>query len=230
MDIKEFIKDKASEDQLPFKLTFEVEPNFDDYPKVNVAGYELPKIKELLSRELWWFQVLGEELENKRKDLQIALAKLADDFRTEINQNLEEQGIENKIEYINDALYLLESSLPPDCEDPKDKESKNRAKFFNWLLNSQIYQEFLANHFQAFHDIIQLEKSISNERTLNWLKVTFMMLSRYSGNWDMSDTAALPESKINSILQYIESEMNNGQKPETEENNQSNQNEENLGN
>jgi len=214
MEFKEFAKQKGLQEKLPFDLDFEVEPDFGDQPTEKVAGFNIPKFNELLSREVWFSEMLGAQIGNRRQDLQMAFLELADKLKNQVNEKLEQHGKKDRVEYLNDALSLLQNSLPDDCENPKNRESKQRKQFFEWLLDSQLYKEFLVHHNDEFNKISELAQNVEGDLTINWLKVSFFMLSRYSGEWTLGKTAALPTSKINEIIKFIERETNGGKEPE----------------
>lgn len=213
---KELVKEKALQEKLPFDLDFEISPEFGDQPTEKVAGFELPKFNELLSREAWFFEILASNLTNRRQELQIAFVELADRLKQTINEQLEEKNVK-KIEYLDDAISLLENDVPDDCKEPKSKEEKERYKFYTWLLNTNIYKEFLVNNSKSFNHIGELAKNVENNITVNWLKTTFFLCSRYSEEWTLGKTASLPKSKIDEIISFIEKETNGGNTPDEQE-------------
>lgn len=214
---KELVKEKALQEKLPFDLDFEISPDFGDQPTEKVAGFDLPKFNELLSREAWFFELLGAQLTNRRQELQIAFVELADRLKEKINKQLEQQNVKSRIEYLDDAISLLENDVPDDCKEPKSKEEKERYKFYTWLLNSNVYKEFLVNNSKSFNHIGDLAKNVENNITVNWLKTTFFLCSRYSGEWTLGKTASLPKSKISEIVSFIEKETNGGNVPDNQE-------------
>lgn len=213
---KELVKEKALQEKLPFDLDFEISPEFGDQPTEKVAGFELPKFNELLSREAWFFEILASNLTNRRQELQIAFVELADRLKQTINEQLEEKNVK-KIEYLDDAISLLENDVPDDCKEPKSKEEKERYKFYTWLLNTNIFKEFLVNNSKSFNHIGELAKNVENNITVNWLKTTFFLCSRYSEEWTLGKTASLPKSKIDEIISFIEKETNGGNTPDEQE-------------
>jgi hypothetical protein len=203
MLFKEFVKSKSLESKLPFELDMEVSPEFGDQPTEKVAGFELPKFGELLSRETWFLELLDSQLANRRSELQIALVQLSAKLKKEL-------GLDNR----NDALSLLFGNLPDDCQDPQDKKAKERKERYTKLLESDEYDEFILTNTEELNRIGELAKLIDSDITVNWLKISFVMLSRYDGEWSLGKTAGLPTSKINELTNFITREANGGKDPE----------------
>jgi len=194
MLFKQFVTTKALESKLPFDLDFEISPDFGDCSKEKVAGYEIPKFNELLSREVWWFELLGSQLGNRRQELQINLTLLAQELKSKCG-----------VERLSDAMSLLFGSIP--------EENKNKKQLQS-VLDSPEYENFLLNHTQELQKIGEMAKLIDDDITINWLKVSFFMVSRYDGEWTLGKTAAMPTSRINELVKYIELEANGGKLPE----------------
>lgn len=204
MDFKEFVSSKALEAKLPFDLSFEVSPDFPDQPTEKIAGlYEVPVFNELLSREQWFFELMDSQLANRRSELQIALVQLSAKLKNEL-------GLDNR----SDALSLLFGDLPEECKNPQTKENKKRRDQLQDILNSDQYDNFILANTEELNRIGELAKLIDNDITIKWLKVSFLMLSRYDGSWTLGKTAGLPSSKIEEMFNFLLRETNGGKPPE----------------
>ena len=196
MLFKEFVSTKALESKLPFDIDFEITPDFGSVTTASVGGYDIPTFNELLSRECWFYELLGSQLSNRRQDLQIQLTLLSQELKSKCG-----------LERLGDALSLLLGSVPEGAEPKKKKELQA-------ILDSTDYENFLLANTQELHKLGEMNKLIDDDITINWLKVTFFMLSRYSGEWTLGKTAALPTSRINEIVAFIAKESNGGKEPE----------------
>jgi len=206
--IKQWVNSQVLNDYLPFNIDFEVQPpKDDDQPTESVGGFVITQQNDLLSREAWWFETI-EQLSSKRrqeaiKQLQDLARLLAEEVdpkkvRTKEQQQEAERNKRGKRLTVNEAMEQL--------QNPSDE-----------LLNSDEYGDFLTNHQDKLNQLNETLRLVQNDRALNWLKVGFFLLSRYSENWELGHTAMLKEWQIQEILQFINREANGGIEPEPEE-------------
>lgn len=180
----QFVQSKALESRLPFNIDFEITPDTSNAPKTLVAGYEIPTFNELLSREQWFFEILGSSNGNRRIDIQIELNLLAKDLKDRCK--------------LPTLAIALQSVASPSAE----------------LSESEEYQDFLLNNASRLQKIADLAGLLENDLAINWLKVTFFMASRVDSTWTMSKSAALRPSQVSQILEFINLELNGGIAPE----------------
>ncbi len=179
----EFVKSKALESRLPFAIDFEITPDTSNAPITTVAGFEFPTYNELLSREQWFFEILGSSNGNRRIDIQIELNLLAKDLKDSCK--------------LPSLSVALESIARPSQE----------------LSDTEEYQDFLLRNASRLQKIADLANLLENDLAVNWLKVTFFIMSRVNAKWTMGQSAALRPSQVNQILSFINLELNGGVEP-----------------
>jgi len=103
----------------------------------------------------------------------------------------------------------LFGTIPPDLDD------KTKAKLED-ALNSPEYESFLLSNTSELQRLGEAAKLVEDDLTIDWLKVTFFLMSRYSGEWTLGKTAALTTSRIKQIVDFIELESNGGKLPSVE--------------
>ena len=114
--------------------------------------------------------------------------------------NLNELKRKFNIEYFVDARMLLLGQV--------NEDSPNKEKLEE-LINTEEFEDYLLGKRDEILDLSK-QLQVANDSNLDWFKVTFFMLSRYSSEWDISKTIKLRVSQINEILDFIALEANGG--------------------
>lgn len=151
-----------------------------------VAGMEVPVYDELLTRESWFFEMLETLNGSKLSELQLVLRKLVRGLKKACDLESLEQA----------SNYLFN---PP-----------------SELVETEAYQTFNDANQSEIDSLLELSKLAQNTQAINWMRVTFFILSRVDGDWTFGKTAALRTSQINDIIAFIAKEANGGIEPANE--------------
>lgn len=200
-DLKTFIYEKAAEEGLPFLVDFPAKPDFKIYGAnyIEVAGFKLPSIKDLTSIEFWFYEMLPTMHEKRQTTVALKARQLLLHGQKKLKlKNIEESGY---------VLLDLTQGV---------KISDKRKQVLDSLKGSEEVEQFLEGQFELLSDIQREQKFISNDNAQLWLKITFLMLHRYSGTWTLQNTLFLPHSKLEELNKFILTEANKGIDPETE--------------
>jgi hypothetical protein len=168
-------------------------------PTTNVAGFKIPRADELLSREAWFFELLESGTSNRRLELQSELNLLARDLKEKMSMKTNAEA--------------LEAITNPSEEIAQDDR----------------YIDFSIENANRFSNLAELAKLLDGDRATQWLRVSFFLLSRYSSEWTMGQSAALRPSQINELNAFITREANGGVGPESEEEQEEDSESEDLG-
>lgn len=152
-----------------------------------VAGFEFPVYDELLSREAWFFEAIESTNGSKTSELQLSIRALGKKLQTACS-------LETLAEAINQLF------------DPTDE-----------IVNTKEYQDFTDVNLQDIDRVVELFRLSQNNQAINWLRVTFFILSRVDAEWTLGKTAALRNSQIDEIISFISKEANGGVLPEAVE-------------
>ncbi|MGV2830587.1 hypothetical protein [Myxosarcina sp. GI1(2024)] len=150
----------------------------------NVAGFEFPVYDELLSREAWFFEAIESMNGSKTSELQLAIRNLAKKLMTTCG-----------LESMSDAIAQL--------FEPSEE-----------LVVTGEYQKFEDDNATDIKRLVELFRLAQNNQAVNWLRVTFFLLSRYDAEWTLGKTASLRNSQINAIIKFISKEANGGVDPQ----------------
>lgn len=179
---KQFVKNKALEDKLPFDIDFEIEPESSEVAET-IDKYEIPIFNELLGREAWFFELIESLNGESTTTLKFELRAFARKLKSACN--------------LSSLVEAVEAVLDP----PDD------------LARTPEYEDFLEQNEKQAEEIISLFKLSIDQRSLRWMRITFFMLSRVTGDWTMGKTVALRESVLNKIDNLIIKETNGGVEP-----------------
>lgn len=180
----EHIQQLALSDQLPFSIG-SISPDFENPVIESVGGFQIPVFNELLTRESWFFEKVTEANVKRQTELRKILRDVAKRFKETF-----------KLEMTLAQVIELMFAPTPEIE------------------NNPLYDAFNEENEEAIARYLELARVIQSDVAISWFKITFFMLSRYSGNWDLSNTASLRGSQISAILAFITKEANGGVVPE----------------
>ena len=200
-NLKDFIYERAAEEGLPFIVDFPQKPDFKLYgaTTVNVAGFDMPSIKDLTSIEFWFYEMLPQLHEKRQTSVALKARQLLSHGQKKLKlKNVEESGY---------VLLDLTQGV---------KLSDKRKSVLDELKSSTEVEEFLESQFELLSEIQKEQKFINNDNAQLWLKITFLMLHRYSGDWTLQNTLFLPHAKLEELNRFILMEANKGIDPDTE--------------
>lgn len=226
MQFENFIKQLA--DRLPFGISFNVSPdqNWDD--KLIVAGFELNRYNDLSVSETWFANIVQELNTKRNSEAQIEIKLLAAKLKDAAKAS------KYPIDNLNDALGLLfnpvsflasikdeitEAQKEADEEqNPILKEillkpiAETQARFDRYkdLLNSDVYSDFILVQTESYKKIADLSKMVESELSVQWVIVTFFMMSRCNEDWGFDRTARMPRAAIQEIYDFYVLESNKG--------------------
>lgn len=186
VSFREFVKNKALQDQLPFDIDFDLEPLSSNVPTELIAGLLIPKYNELLTQEAWFFESLETLNTNSRTVGQRMLRKLCKSLK-----------VACELETLEAAVTQLFNPSPD-------------------IANSQAYLNWEDANEDLIDEMISGLKATQTALAMEWVRVTFFLASRYDSNWTHNDTARLPESQREEIARFITKEANGGVMPESE--------------
>lgn len=178
---------QALRDRLPFNIDFEIGQVKSEVTET-IAGMEFAIKGDLVSRESWFFGIIEELNSGKTQEATLQLRTLA----SKLAKDLEFEGKE--------ALPKAVEILWSGSED---------------YIDDQRYLDFLEENQADIQNLLELLKVSQNVQALNWLRVTFFILSRVTSNWSIGDTAGMTNDEISQILNLIAREANGGVDPET---------------
>ena len=116
------------------------------------------------------------------------------------------------MEKLAHAGYLLFSDYT-DAGFESDSELKEKLKTIG---ESSEYEEYLLSKGDEYSNLLITYNNYTNDKAfINWMKVTFFLLSRV-GEWTFEDTMGLLKSEMDQLLEFIELENNGGEKPKLE--------------
>ncbi|MGL6342579.1 MAG: hypothetical protein ACRC80_25980 [Waterburya sp.] len=149
-----------------------------------VAGYSFPVLNDLTSGESWFFESIESQNSGRISDLTLSLRSLA--------KKLKEACKLESMKVASEQLF-----------NPSEE-----------VLNSVEYEEFIEANYKEIDRITEASRLAQDSSTMDWLRVTFFMISRIDGSWQLSDSAMLTKSQIESILSFVAKEANKGVIPE----------------
>jgi hypothetical protein len=144
-------------------------------------------LNDLTSREAWFFECLESLNGNRTSELQLVLRNLGKKLQKACG-----------IKSLKEAINLL--------FDPSDE-----------IIDSQPYQDFSDENQGEIERLIELFRISQDSNAVNWLRVTFFILSRTTTEWTLGDTVSLTNKQIDEILAFISKEANGGVVPEPKE-------------
>lgn len=210
---EDFVKNQMLKDEVPFGISFNIQPPKSIGATETIAGFNFPKFNELLNREAWFYNVLDGIVNSSVSNSTLLYRRLGRDLvktcGTITDEKLlkaimpepEEKDPDNPDSYLHEPLplqYALVYITNPPTE----------------LATSQVYLDFEVEHKDDLTNLIDSLKLGENAKGVEWVKVTFFMISRIDGNWTHSDTGCLLESQIEAISKFITREANKGVDPE----------------
>ena len=151
-----------------------------------VGRFQFPVLNELTAREAWFFESLEVLNGEKTSELKLLIRNLGKQLKSTCKLKSLREGIDN----------LFEASEE--------------------LLNSPEYESFLEANEQEIDSLVELCRIVQGENSVGWLRVTFFILSRSTGNWTLGDTVSMTNSEIKEILDFISLEANRGVVPASE--------------
>lgn len=146
----------------------------------NVAGFQLPVINDLTSGETWFFEGVESINKSQINEASLGLRSLAKKLQVACS-----------IENLDTAIGLL--------FEPTDE-----------LAESNQYSQFIEDNYQEIKRLAELSRVANNTASKEWLRLTFFLLSRYDGNWQISDTAMLKQTQIDALNEFILREASGG--------------------
>ncbi len=150
----------------------------------SVGRFDFPVLEDLTSREAWFFEALESLNGNRTSELQLILRGLGRKLQKAC-----------EIKSLKEAINLL--------FEPGDE-----------MIELEAYQDFTDANQAEIDRVVELFRITQDENSINWLRVTFFLLSRVTTDWSLGDTASLTNKEIKEILAFITKEINGGVIPE----------------
>lgn len=152
-----------------------------------VAGFEFPVLNDLTSRESWFLEAVESLNGSRTNELQLSLRNLSRKLQKACD-----------LESVSDAVNLL--------FNPTDE-----------LVATESYQQFNDDNDKEIRRLVELFRLAQDSNAINWLRVTFFILSRVRSDWSLGETAGLTNKQIQEIITFISKEANGGILPEPSE-------------
>lgn len=194
MDFKQFVSKMSVDNKLPFDISFDLKPESTNAPTKKVAGFDLPVYNELLTRESFFFEQIAAVVSNQSADIRVELILLAQELKDRLS-----------LERLQDAVQLIFGQVESTSDNYEELTEK---------LNSDEYSAFLIENKTRLRKLAESSELSGNNTLLLWLKITFFLLSRYSGEWTLGKTSALRPSQIKALDEFITLEANGGNEPD----------------
>lgn len=180
----QYFQQQALIDNLPFKIDFELTTISDHDLTEFAGGLEFKLINDLNSREEWFFSSIESINSTKVK-----------------------------------AATMLLRNLTIELQSALDLETAEEAQTILWEGSEEFatdsrYVQFHQENGAKIEELLELLVLAQDNRALNWLRVTFFILSRSTSDWSLSQTAMLKSSAIDEIVNLIIRESNGGVDPE----------------
>lgn len=213
VSFNDFVRNQALKDELPFGIDFDIQPPKAIGATEVISTFTFPKYNELLNREAWFYTVLDGIVNSSVSNSTLLYRRLGRDLVRLCESITDEKLLKaimpkpEKVDPENPDAYLhkplpLQYALVYITNPPTE------------LATSQEYLDFEVEHKDDLANLIDSLKLGENAKGVEWVKVTFFMISRIDGNWTHSDTGCLLESQIESISKFITREANKGVDPE----------------
>lgn len=148
-----------------------------------VAGMQFSIVNDLVAREEWFFTAIETLNSSRVKESSAILLGLSTRLKETLNLSSLEEA----------SNLLWEGS-----EDYKDNED---------------YIRFFADNSDKIQELIESMQLAQDSTALDWLRVTFFILSRVTSDWSLAKTVGLKSSEIANIIQLIIKEANGGIEP-----------------
>lgn len=189
VSFKEVVAQSALEEKLAFSVDFPEKPKFKiPHTTKEVKGFKIPIFNDLLAAEAWYFELEAAKTKNQQQELQTKIWGLARDLQAALGEDV---SISDAVSY----LFSQASEVPDEL--------------------SEAYGHFRADRVEDFLEILEASGEIKGRSTSLINRVTFFLMARVNGTWELDDTMMLPRKTLLAIDELIQSEVQ-GNEPEEE--------------